>query len=798
MDHQQTKDYLFELINTACQQLHPDIATSPDWLGAQRDIFKQKNFEEPRDFDMDHNLAFPAFVLAQRLCKDKKQQQAFTIALAENIVRIVNELASQDVNNHILDKVQQSGPYINFYLKSSHLALLLPDVLKANNSNNQNNGEKSTYLSNRQLSDVERETVMIEYSQPNTHKTFHVGHMRNAALGNSLVKLWEFQGHKVYAVNYIGDVGAHIAKCLWYYLYTIKKTTIEEFEQEGKVYTREELIQMLENDRPRHISKVEWLGEMYQNGFNQLDLNQWTIYPHPGIVTGQIVSIGEHPSNPKWKVLGIRTSDAADAEPFTVVCGGINYQLNEIVAYAPVGVKKGGRLIQPQDMKGVTSHGLILSEKEFGLRSERNAQKDRETKKKDGQEGDVKEPSKDDIYIFANDTPIGVAVTELGRVKDAGIPENVELLQEINRRNAEVKSVLRAMEDRKHNIDLLWQITREWSIEDFKSIYQWTDCRFDHFFHESDVGEESKQMTLEAYEKGILIKSNGTIGADLSKFKLGYCMLLTSAGTGLYATKDLALAKRKFEEFKVDRSIYVVDVGQSLHFQQVFKTLELLGFEQAKKCFHLAYGLVVLPEGKMSSRKGTIIFFSKLKSELTNKISTDFMDKFRGDWPDEEIEETTRRLAVSTIKYGMLNQDNNKDIVFDMANWTEKTGNTGVYLMYAYARTRSILRTVVLSEEEKSQADYSLLVDPAERKLLSMLNMFHQVAEKAAKDYKPQHLCVYLFNLAKQLNKLYERVSVKATEDMPTKAARLNLIDSAGLVLRAGLDLLGISTVERM
>jgi len=788
---QETKDYLFNLIDNACQALYPEVASGPNWLGAQRDQLKSKNFEDAKDFEMNHNLAFPVFLLSQRLCKDKKKQQQFTLDLAAQIGKKIMEFIKQDASNTILKEVQVAGPYLNFFLKSSYLAKILPDILS----------EEHPYLNPRVLPANERETVMIEYSQPNTHKTFHVGHMRNAALGNSLVKLWEFQGHKVYAVNYIGDVGAHIAKCLWYYLYTVKKTTLDEFE--SKPISREQLEQQLEADRPKDITKVEWLGDMYQNGFNKLDLSQWTIYPHAGIVTAKIISIEDHPNNPKWKVLGIQT----DKSKYSVVCGGINYQLNDVVAYAPVGVKKGGRLIQPQDMKGVVSHGLILSEKEFGLRSERNANKDKEEfekrtdadKEKDREEGKVvKEPSKDDIFVFVPDTPVGVAVTELGRIENSEIPPNVELVSEIKRRNDEVKYVLRAMEEKRPNIDLLWRITRQWSIEDFKSIYEWTDCRFDYYFHESDVGEESKKMTLDAYEKGILVKSNGTIGADLSKWKLGYCMLLTSAGTGLYATKDLALAKRKFEEFKVDRSIYVVDVGQSLHFQQVFKTLELLGFEQAKKCFHLAYGLVVLPEGKMSSRKGTIIYFSKLKNELIRKIDEDFMSKMRGKWPDDEIEDTIRKLAVSTIKYGMLNQDNNKDIVFDMANWTEKTGNTGIYLMYAYARTRSILRTVTISDEEKKQADYSLLVDAGERKLLNMLNMFHQVAAKAAKDYKPQHMCVYLFTLARQLNKLYERVSVMGTEHIPTKAARLDLINATGLILKTGLDLLGISTVERM
>jgi arginyl-tRNA synthetase len=747
----ETRKKLFTLLKKCTSLVYPNLD-----ITTQENEYIQK-FEEPKEYDFDHNLAFPCYLLAKSLTKEKPKSQDFNSFCSEISQKVKQQLMEHVSESDIVEKVESDGPYINFFFKTTFLALVIPQII---------NG---SFLKPRS---PKNENVMIEYSQPNTHKTFHVGHMRNAALGNSLINIYEFNGYHVNAVNYIGDVGAHIAKCLWYYLYFIKKTDIDTLESQK--IDEQTLEQQLENDRPKDIPHVEWLGDLYQNGYNQLDMTRWTSLPHPGFISAKIVSIEEHPNNKTWKVLHVVT-DEQQHHKYRVVCGGKGYNDGDIIAYAPVGCRKGGRVVLDHDFKGVISQGLVLSEKELEVSD-----------------------NKDKIYIFPPSTVLGLELTELGRLEGIDLEKELKITEEITKRNAEVKKVLRYMEDGHVNITNLWKITRRWSIDDFKTIYDWVGCRFDHYFHESDVGEESKQIVLKAYEEGKLIKSEGAIGADLSKHKLGFAMLLTSAGTGLYATKDLALAKRKFEEFHVDRSVYVVDASQSLHFQQVFKTLELLGFKQASKCYHLAYGLVVLPEGKMSSRKGNIIFFSKLKELITNKVREGYMEKKRGEWPDDEIEAATRKIAVSTIKYGMLNQDNKKDIVFDLDEWTGKTGNTGPYLMYAYTRTRSIMREVPATEEEKKLVNYAVLTNDMERKVLSTLNLFPSVVERAAEAYKPQYICQYLFTLAKMYSRLYEQVKVKTAETTELKVTRLHLIEAVGNVLRTGLDLLGIETIERM
>lgn len=297
---------------------------------------------------------------------------------------------------------------------------------------------------------------------------------------------------------------------------------------------------------------------------------------------------------------------------------------------------------------------------------------------------------------------------------------------------------------------------------------------------------------------GLLKSQNGAIVADLNDKKLGTCVLLKSDGSGLYATKDLTLASKKFLDYNIERSIYVVDVGQTLHFQQVFEVLNQMGFEQAQKCFHLSYGLVVLPNGKMSSRKGTVICFSELQNMMNKQIEADFLVKYKDVWPAEEIDEARRAIAVATIKYGMLNHDTAKDIVFELSEWAAKSGNTGPYMMYAYARCQAIIREVGESIDDSAIVDYSLLSQPTERAILMQISEFWMVVSQCAYEYRPTVMCSYIFELAKKFSSWYEATSVKNAETPELKAARANFVKAIGQVLKRGLETLGISTIERM
>ena len=396
---------------------------------------------------------------------------------------------------------------------------------------------------------------------------------------------------------------------------------------------------------------------------------------------------------------------------------------------------------------------------------------------------------------------MGVELPELGRVREdtaelRALPEDVGVVAEINKRKSQVRATLRAMEDGEPAIAVLWHETKQWSLEEFHRIYAWLDCRFDHDFCESEVGEESRELVQAQYAAGVLTMDRGAIVADLTEHKLGHVVLLKSNGAGLYATKDLSLAQRKFERFQIERSIYVVDVAQTLHFQQVFKVLELFGYEQAIRCVHQSYGQVVLPSGKMSSRKGNVIMFSTLKDMLAAQIKQDFLAKYEREWPAQELAQAVRALSVATIKYGMLNHDTSKDIVFELKDWTARGGNNGPYMLYAYARIASILREV--KAEDGVPVRFGALT-AAEKPLLLHLAQFWEVSEAAYAKHNPSMLCTYLFTMSKALSSWYELdTSFVKTQAPERKNTLLSLLAAVGKTIRACLGLLGISTIERM
>ena len=283
---------------------------------------------------------------------------------------------------------------------------------------------------------------------------------------------------------------------------------------------------------------------------------------------------------------------------------------------------------------------------------------------------------------------------------------------------------------------------------------------------------------------------------DLEEEQLGFFLLLKSDGTTLYSTKDLALAKRKFEQFGIDRSIYVVGAEQTLHFKQVFATLRSMGYAQAELCHHLPYALVMLPEGKMSSRAGNVILFSQLRQKILDSLRTQHFQARKGEWPDEEIEETSRKVAVAALKYGMLAQDPAKQIVFSMEDWLKTEGDTGTYLVYAYVRICSIVRQLGINPS--AAADCSLLCHPNEKALSRRLLDFNRVVWSAGEQFKPSLLAHALYGLARDFSRAYTTCSVKHAETESLQHARLLLFHGVAETLKQGLHLLGITPPERL
>lgn len=591
---------------------------------------------EPPNPDMG-DMAYGCFVLAKTL---KKGPPVIATELAQKLSATTSAVYSS---------VQAAGPYLNFFIRPEYIGQHLLGPIHTQQY------FKTAFTENAPK-------TMIEFSQPNTHKELHVGHMRNICLGDSIVRLLKYIGVPVISSTFPGDVGTHVAKCLWYLKY-VNQEPLPDVVLNAKPLANGKL------PAEALIARGEWIGKMYSKG---------------------------------------------------------NLKLED----------------------------------------------------------------------------------ELGTAKE---DENRRILTQI----------LHQLEQKQGEFFDLWKETRQWSIDLMKHVYEWTGVEFDQWYWESDVDSDSVKYVKQLFADGKLIESQGAIGMDLTDDKLGFCLLLKTDGTGLYATKDLELAKRKFLNHKIEKSIYIVDVRQALHFQQVFKVLDKLGFQQAKQCYHLPYNFVELPDGAMSSRKGNIVPLIQLVHKMENMVKEKYLVRYQNEWTTDEINLIATQVAKGAIKYGMIRMDNNKKIVFEMEDWLKLDGESGPFIQYSRARIQSLCQKMGYqatnnsvtnnlktaqggsnsdsdSDSDKINIDWKLLTHSAERKLMQKMMYFHSTVLTSAVQYRPSMLCTYLYELAKCFNLFYHECSIGQADTPELKQARLALSYSTGQVLEQGLSLLGIPSPLKM
>ena len=524
------------------------------------------------------DYAFPCFSLAEKLKKNPNQ--------------IANELVKK-ISSKDFEKIEAKGPYINFFIDRKKLAnQILARILK----------EKDKFGK----SNYSKEKVMIEFSQANTHKAFHIGHVRGTALGESLARIAEFSGSKVIRANYQGDTGMHVAKWLWCY---------------QKFHSKEALKQ-----------DEAWIASIYVDSVQKLEKN----------------------------------------------------------------------------------------------------------------------------------------------------PEYQSEIEEINRK-------LDSKEDKKLND--LWKKTRKLSLNAFEKIYKDLDTKFNHYFFESEVEKRGREISEELVKKGIAEISEGAAIVRLENFNLGVWVLLRKDGTVLYSAKDLALAERKFEDLKIDSSIYVVGSAQKQHFYQLFKTLELMGFKKAKNCKYVPVSEVRFPWGKMSSRTGENILYSGFKKELVDCSKKEILERHslkRGD-----LEKRALAIAIAALKYQMLKQDTNKTLIFEKEEAMKFEGHTGPYLLYTYARAKSILRKAKKSSEKLITPELT----ETEKALAFQLSLFPEIVKKAFESLSPNIIANYAHQIAQSFNEFYHSNKVIGSEE---ESFRRALVEAFSQTLKNALNLLGIQPLERM
>lgn len=539
------------------------------------------------------DYAFPCFVLA-------KTQKKNPAEIASELVKKICEIKT---TKKYFSKIVSQGPYVNFYSDSSLLSSqTLGKILK----------DKKDY---GRSSIGKKSKVMIEYCQVNTHKAFHVGHLRGTLTGAALIRLLNFAGYDVTSANYQGDIGAHVAKSLWY------------------------LTKHYKGEYPKKDRGI-WLGQIYQK-----------------------------------------------------------------------------------------ANSLLESE----------------AKKKP-------------IY------------------------------------EKEISEVLQKLEAKDKSLVELWTKTRQWSLDDFEVIYKKLGVSFDNYFFESQMEKPGKEIVQSLKKQGLVQESDGALIVNLEKYNLAVCIVLKSDGTALYSTKDLALAKVKFEKFKIKKSVYVVGSEQKFYFQQIFKILELMGFAQAKDCYHVPYGLVNLEGGKISSREGELLLGDEL-IERVKSTAADEVKKRHEDWDEKLTNKTADSIALAGIKFDMISIDTNKPIIFSIKKALDFEGESGPYIQYAHARICSILRNY--NSKTPDYVDMTMLDKVEEKKIVSMLAQFCLVIEDSAQNYRLTTLCRYLLDLSQAFNEYYHKYQILKEEEK-VRDARIVLITSIKQVLENGLTILGIDAPEKM
>lgn len=522
--------------------------------------------------------------------------------------KIAQELSEKlhKKTKYYIEKIDCINAYLNFHCNFNNLAKNLETSIYS-----------KEYFNRNLLENSEKDKIVVEYSQSNTHKAMHVGHLRCLVLGDAVSNLLEYAGNKVVRATFPGDVGTHVAKIIWYLTHpTEKELPVQD--------------------------KTRWLGQMY--------------------------------------------AEADDAFKGT---------------------------------KGTE------------------------------QESEVKK------HIS-------------------------EILKQLNNTSGKYYE--------------LWKETREWSLEELRNVYKWLNSHFDVWYFESECEAPSKALVKKKYEEGFFVKDNGAIGIDLSQWKLGFAMLLKSDGNGLYLTKDIDLIMRKFSDPEVTKSIYIVDSRQKLHFQQLFKIAELMGYPQAAKSVHLSYETVNTEEGKpFSSRQLNGLQLLDLKEKMEQRVTTDYLEKYRGQWSDADIETTAKNITIGALKYGMLRVDNNTQINFSLEEWLRLDGETGPYLQYVHARCSSILEKI---GQTSNNVTFEI-TDKNEQELLFLLSRFNDFALQAATQNRPSLIANYLYDLAKSFNRFYENCPIKSAEGN-MKETRLTLVNITKTMIFEGLKLLGIPSPAKM
>ena len=366
----------------------------------------------------------------------------------------------------------------------------------------------------------------------------------------------------------------------------------------------------------------------------------------------------------------------------------------------------------------------------------------------------------------------------------------------------EAHEMLVKWEQNDPEVRALWKKMNDWVYAGFDETYKALGVGFDKIYYESETYLKGKAKVEEGLEKGLFYRrEDGSVWADLTQEGLDEKLLLRSDGTSVYMTQDIGTAKLRFQDFPIDKMIYVVGNEQNYHFQVLSILLDKLGFKWGKDLVHFSYGMVELPNGKMKSREGTVVDADDLIETMVadaRQMSADKVNKLEG-ISEEEAAEIARIVGMGALKYFILKVDARKNMLFNPEESIDFNGNTGPFIQYTYARIRSILRKAAAEGiEVPATLPVETELNDKEISLIQHLNGFTAAVRQAGTDYNPSCIANYCYELVKEYNQFYHDFSVLKEEDAHKKVIRLALSEAVSKVIRNGLGLLGIEVPERM
>ena len=357
--------------------------------------------------------------------------------------------------------------------------------------------------------------------------------------------------------------------------------------------------------------------------------------------------------------------------------------------------------------------------------------------------------------------------------------------------NDEARAWFLKMEQGNEEALEIWQWFRDISLKEFMRVYNILGMEFDSFAGESFYRDKTAGVIKRLTDDGLLKESQGAMIVPLDEYDMPPCIVAKKDGSSIYATRDLAAILYRKATYNFDRCLYVTGLEQKLHFAQVFKVIELMGNDYAKNLVHIPYGLVSLKSGKISSRKGNVIFAEDLLRESINK-TTSIIEEKNPDIPDKE--EVAKQVGIGAIIFNDLYNQRIKDVIFDWNKLLNFDGETGPYVQYTYARASSVLRKI---GEVPDTIDYTLLTDEASIGLLKEIERYPQVIKDAAERYEPSVIARYSIDLAHAFNKFYHECQINV-EDETTKYTRTNVVKIARYIIKDAISLLGIQCPEQM